>query len=319
MRILLVANVFPPVIGGSANVYRNICRHLGKDVLVIAPERSHTTGETIEGWRESDARMEFAVQRVERLRAPVRPAPAVPILGSIWRQLSEDLPIRKDVRRAIRQAVEKFRPEVVCLGDLAALSWLGAELQRAGLPVVQIIHGEELTVDTESRRLRQETGEALRRLDGLIAVSSFTRDQLLGLGVEASRLHLIGNGVDTDRFTPGPGSEAVTARHGLEKKKTLLTLARVEEKKGHDMLIRALPRILAAVPEAVYVIAGTGPYLERLRELARETGVAAAVRFAGRIADEEVADYYRTCDVFAMPNRTLANGDTEGFGLVFLE
>ncbi len=319
MRILLVANVFPPVIGGSASVYKSICEHLGSDVMVVAPKQSHTTGQAIEGWRESDAQMGFPVYRVERLRAPVRTAPAVPVLGSVWRQVTEDLPIRKDVRREVHKVMQEFRPDAVCLGDLAALSWLGAELMREGMPVVQFIHGEELTVDTASRRLRQEMGAALRRLDGLIAVSSFTREQLVGLGVEPARIHLIVNGVDTARFTPGPRNSEVVAQQRLSGKKVLLTLARVEEKKGQDMVIRALPRILAVEPEAVYVIAGTGPHLDRLRELAAECGVAEAVRFAGRVADRDVVEYYRTCDIFLMPNRTLANGDTEGFGLVFLE
>jgi phosphatidylinositol alpha-1,6-mannosyltransferase len=43
------------------------------------------------------------------------------------------------------------------------------------------------------------------------------------------------------------------------------------------------------------------------------------VVFVGQVADDELADHYRLGDVFIMPNRELPNGDTEGFGLVFLE
>jgi phosphatidylinositol alpha-1,6-mannosyltransferase len=53
--------------------------------------------------------------------------------------------------------------------------------------------------------------------------------------------------------------------------------------------------------------------------LAAELGLGGCVVFAGAAADDEVARYYRTADVYAMPNREMASGDTEGFGLVFLE
>jgi phosphatidylinositol alpha-1,6-mannosyltransferase len=319
MRTLLIANVFPPVIGGSATVYQNLCARLEGEVAAVAPKRDYQTDCIIEGWQESDSRMPFPVHRVERLRAPVRHAPAASILGSAWRLLTEDVPIRSNVRGAVRAFIQGFRPDVICLGDLSALSWLGSELQKKGLPVLQFIHGEELIVDIGSRRLRREVDYALRHVDGIVAVSSYTKDRLIATGVEPSRVHLILNGVDTTRFQPGPRSAMVEARHGLQGKKVLLTFARVLERKGHDMMIRALPQVLAVEPETVYLIAGSGPDEGRLRDLAQENGVTDHVRFAGVVPDAEAADYYRTCDIFAMPNRKLRNGDTEGFGLVFLE
>jgi phosphatidylinositol alpha-1,6-mannosyltransferase len=56
-----------------------------------------------------------------------------------------------------------------------------------------------------------------------------------------------------------------------------------------------------------------------LRQLAADLGVAHAVEFAGNVAEHEIVAHYQLGDVFVMPNRALANGDTEGFGLVFLE
>jgi phosphatidylinositol alpha-1,6-mannosyltransferase len=53
--------------------------------------------------------------------------------------------------------------------------------------------------------------------------------------------------------------------------------------------------------------------------MVQEAGLTDAVVFAGSVPAAELPDYYRTCDLFIMPNRTLADGDTEGFGLVFLE
>jgi len=319
MRVLLIANVFPPIVGGSAIVYENICRHLTSDVLVLAPSRRHTDGQPTAGWQEYDASVPFAVERIDLLRAPIRPAPKT-ILHAVGRRIAEDYPLKRRVLHKALSMVDRFRPEVVCLGDLHALSWLGQDLKRRrGLPVVQFIHGEEITNTCSSRAQQAQAAAALRELDAMIAVSSFTRSKLLELGLTPERVHLIRNGVDSSRFYPGEKNAKLIERHNLQGKKVLLTVARMEERKGHDRVIEAMPEILKQVPNAVYLIVGTGPRIDLLKQMAVERNLTNSVLFTGEAAREEIPDYYRLCDVFLMPNRTLPNGDTEGFGLVFLE
>src|SRR5207253_5289087 len=86
-----------------------------------------------------------------------------------------------------------------------------------------------------------------------------------------------------------------------------------ERGKGHDHVIEALPQVLAACPNAVYVVVGDGDDRSRLQRLAQATGVADRVVFAGAVDDSELPDYYRLADVFVMPSVQ------EGFGIVFLE
>jgi phosphatidylinositol alpha-1,6-mannosyltransferase len=99
----------------------------------------------------------------------------------------------------------------------------------------------------------------------------------------------------------------------------LLTVGRLVERKGIDTTIRALPKVLARCPEAAYLVVGSGEDLPRLQALAEAMGVVEQVIFAGRVPHEELVAHYQLCDLFVMPNRELANHDTEGFGLVFLE
>jgi phosphatidylinositol alpha-1,6-mannosyltransferase len=316
--ILLVANIFPPIVGGSAIVYENMCRQLAGQVTVVTPWRSYVTGEPIPGWKQNDTKQPFAVSRVELLRPLIRPAPW-PIVGALWRQIWEDLPLRARVRREVFRRIQELHPDIVCLGELHALSWLGLELKAKGVPVVHFIHGEEITTACQSKQMRREAEKALRAAKSIVAVSSFTREKLLELGLDPASIHLITNGVDTSRFTPGPRNETIMTRLGLHGKKVLLTVARLEEKKGQDNVIRAMPRILAAVPDAIYVVVGQGHYRDRIIALINELGLSDRVILAGPAEDHELREYYRTCDVFIMANRQLSNGDTEGFGLVFLE
>ncbi len=104
----------------------------------------------------------------------------------------------------------------------------------------------------------------------------------------------------------------------------LLTVGRLDERKGHDTIIASLPKILQREPDAVYLIVGKGRTLSHLQKLAKENGVEDKVIFAGYVPDEDLPDYYRLCDVFILANRitekdTTLAGDVEGFGIVFVE
>jgi phosphatidylinositol alpha-1,6-mannosyltransferase len=101
----------------------------------------------------------------------------------------------------------------------------------------------------------------------------------------------------------------------------LLTVDRLDRRKGHGTVLRALPHILKTCPDVVYVVVGFSGDLSgsELKALARSLNVERHVVFAGSVAVEKLSAIYRSCDIFVMPNYTLATGDTEGFGLVFLE
>ena len=84
--------------------------------------------------------------------------------------------------------------------------------------------------------------------------------------------------------------------------------------------MRAMPAILRAVPEAMLLVVGSGPYRGRLEKLAGEVGVLAAVRFTGGVPWEELPAHFDAGNVFAMPCRTRRGGlDVEGLGIVYLE
>jgi phosphatidylinositol alpha-1,6-mannosyltransferase len=104
--------------------------------------------------------------------------------------------------------------------------------------------------------------------------------------------------------------------NGLEGKTVLLTVGRLDGRqrhKGHDKVIQCLARIRRKHPDILYVIVGDGSDRERLQKLATQCDAASMVRFAGRVPDRELADYYRAADLFVMPS----TGD--GIGIVFLE
>ena len=183
----------------------------------------------------------------------------------------------------------------------------------SGVPYVVVAHGIEVWGAIGAWRRR-----SLRAADRVFAVSRYTAGRLASdQGVTASQVAILPNTFAAERFQPGPKPAALLARHGLAAdRKIIFTLCRLsasERYKGYDILLQALPAIRARVPEAHYLIGGTGDDLPRLRALVRSQGLEAHVTLAGFIPEAELPDYYRLCDVFAMPSTG------EGFGIVFLE
>ncbi len=145
----------------------------------------------------------------------------------------------------------------------------------------------------------------------MISVSRYTSGLIAATGAKPSRVSLIPGGVDI----PADPSPLPSERP------TVLTIARLTERyKGHDVMIRALPLVLARVPDAQWVVIGDGPLRPAHEALARAYGVARAVRFLGNVSDEERDTWLRRCRLLAMPSR-LPGGRFagEGFGIVYLE
>src|SRR5262249_46971353 len=150
----------------------------------------------------------------------------------------------------------------------------------------------------------------------ITSVSRYTRDSLLAWSdVPPHRVRVLPNTV-TSGYARRRRRDDLIVRHGLAGRRIVLTVGRLadsERYKGHDRLIAALPGILARVPDIAYLIVGGGDDRTRLEQLARKSGVADRVTFAGQVPDEELPDYFALAHVFAMPSTG------EGFGIVFLE
>lgn len=201
---------------------------------------------------------------------------------------------------------------VVCghinlLAAAAALAWL----HRARL--ILWVYGIDVWRPPPSRL----AAWACAHLDGFGSISRITANRFRSWApLDGKREWIVPNAIELDRFSPGPKSDVLLERYGLRGKTVIATLARLvatERMKGVDELLDALPRLLRARGDLVYLVIGDGSDRVRLEQKARALGIAESVVFTGRISEQEKADHYRLADVYAMPSRG------EGFGFVFLE
>jgi phosphatidyl-myo-inositol dimannoside synthase len=297
-RFLLVTNDFPPRRGG-------IQSYLGEFVGRLVQAGSHELTVYAPQWKGAaafDDSARTAGYRVVRHPGTLMlPGPAV------------------DAR--MRRLIAEHDIDTVWFGAAAPLALLAQRARLAGARrVLASTHGHEVgwSMLPVARSVLRQIGDGT---DVVTFVSRYTRSRFASaFGPEAS-LEYLPPGVDTDRFRPDPAGRAeLRDRYRLGGRPTVVCVSRLVPRKGQDVLIKALPSIRRRADGAALVIVGGGPYLETLRTLAQDCGVADHVTFTGGVPGDELPAHHALADLFAMPCRTRGGGmDVEGLGIVFLE
>ncbi|MEU3608716.1 glycosyltransferase family 4 protein [Streptomyces sp. NPDC035033] len=299
-KTLIVTNDFPPRPGGIQAFLHNMALRLDPDRLVVYASTWKRGREGAEATALFDAEQPFTVVRDRTTML---------------------LPTPRVTARATA-LLREHGCESVWFGAAAPLGLMAPALRRAGAErLVATTHGHEAgwAQLPAARQLLRRIGEGT---DTITYLGEYTRSRIASAltPAAAGRMVQLPPGVDEKTFHPGSGGDEVRARLGLTDRPVVVCVSRLVPRKGQDTLIRALPRILRRVPDAVLLIVGGGPYEKDLRRLAAETGVAGSVRFTGAVPWSELPAHYGAGDVFAMPCRTRRGGlDVEGLGIVYLE
>ncbi|MEE9239785.1 MAG: glycosyltransferase family 4 protein [bacterium] len=289
MKLLLCAAAYPPSVGGVQTLSVRLAGSLAR--------RGHRVRVLARG-RRGDPDMDE-----ETIPAKIRRVGWKPLLWPKFvRQIAGD------------------RPDVILLTHRADFLRPALAARRLGIPFAVVVHGNEVYGSPR----RDELIALLSRADAVITVSRYALERLEELGLKAKRTQVITNGVSFNAFDPPEAGDEVRRRLGLEGKKVILSVGRLQAVKGFDSMIRALPRIIERVPEAMYVIVGSGPEEVPLWSLASDLGVEERVIFAGEVPHGKLGRwddaYYQACDLFAMPSREdPATGQVEAFGIAHLE
>ena len=292
---LLLSEIFPPIHGGSGRWFYEVYRRLDPgNFLMVVQESSQDT-------HEIDSHYPHPILR-ENLHVDKR-------ILSNWTSIRRYQKISGRLRNIVRQhhvsAIHAGRP----LHEGLVARWMNI---RYGIPYVCFIHGEDINVAMTSRELRILTGSVLANSRRLIANSSYTKGLLMNdWKVHESKIEMIHPGVDTSYFVPP--TQELDRPTTWQGKFVILTVGRLQQRKGHDMVLRAIAMLKTTFPELLYVIAGQGE-----EQLTHELGVADITEFVGAIDDESLRSLYRNCDLFVLANRSIGN-DVEGFGMVLVE
>lgn len=224
---------------------------------------------------------------------------------------------RWGIAPALDQLIKRERPDLVHVHFLTDAAALLPYMERNRLPLVVTAHGydaatydEHLATFDEGRRLLARRARLIERVDKVICVSAFIRDELLKRGFPAAKLQVCHLGIDLGAFPAQP--PAAAERSGI------LSVGRLVEKKGMGLLIAAY----AQLPEAIRAqhplrIVGDGPLRDQLQQQAQALGVQP--EFLGAQPRTVVLEWLQRSAVFCLASVRAATGDAEGMPIAIME
>lgn len=213
--------------------------------------------------------------------------------------------IRKIVKQ---QKIEQIlTPNILPLGSMAYLFF-----KVFKIPYVISLHG--LDINLALARKPKLAKMILSHAKQIICNSQYTASRLNNLSLD-DKVTVIYPSLtalpDIDKV------EALKAKFHIQPgDRVLLTIARLNYRKGHDLVIKAI-KDLKQWP-IKYLIVGSGDQLDKLKSLVQALGLSEQVIFCGSMDDDYLASFYKLADIFVMPHRQIA-GDVEGLGMVYLE
>jgi teichuronic acid biosynthesis glycosyltransferase TuaC len=232
---------------------------------------------------------------------------ALPRLGMLTGPASLYQAARIALRRLLAQGVRFDAIDAHYLyPDGVAAVRLGQEF---GIPVVVTARGSDTSQLPRYRLPRQAIRWTMAKADALIAVSEGLKEGLVALGAVPAKVTVLRNGVDLNTFQPPACRTSARAALGLGFQPTLLSVGHLIERKGHHLVIRALPQL----PNHTLLIVGEGPEREALQAEAQQLGVAARVRFEGPQPHGRLPLYSGAADALVLAS------SREGWANVLLE
>jgi phosphatidyl-myo-inositol dimannoside synthase len=299
MRILLATPTYSPFVSGSARLLQDIVEHLlasGHHVEVLTVNYA-ALGDT----KEFDLSQSYRIHRASSW--PIKGGSSLAMLS----------------RMLVLCAGQKFDTVLCGFGyPTPILAYMACALTRVPFAVHAL--GEDLVAARHSP-VRRALSIALRKACVVVCISRFTANEAELLGVPRDRILTVSPGIDPAPYLAASSEdvESLRSRFGLFGKKIILTLARLDVRKGHDVVVRSLPAIVASVPDASYLIVGKGDPA-RIFAIASELGVRDRVTVIDYVSTEELPALFALCDVYVMVSRSdPKTQEVEGFGIVYLE
>lgn len=297
MRILMISSLFYPKIDGSVRVVHDLSRKLvqhGHEVYLLTRRLPKTPK-----YEDFD---KIHVIRVDSFTAS---------------PLSRTLVGLKQGLEAVKFLRSRHFDVVHSHGCVPALAGVISKY-LAKVPLVVTFHGHQVLwpksvrwkkgISIASEVLLEKI--TLKKADIIIAQSAEIKDFFVRMygATLGDKTKIVPNGVDMDKFNISSLLIQRKAKHPL-----ILSVGMLSRRKGQDVLIKAVPKILKVQPQAEFVIVGGGPQRMRLTALSRQLGVKKHVTFAGPVTDEQLKEYYSRADIVVLTSIE------EFFGLVLLE
>jgi len=137
--------------------------------------------------------------------------------------------------------------------------------------------------------------------DAIVVVSNFLRDYLLNLGIPASKIHVIPNAVDPNRFTPHIDGSVIRRNYKLDKKVVVGFVGGFSQWHGIESLLAAAQDVIEKIKHIHFLLVGEGNMREVSEKFVRDNGISEYVTFTGSVLYKDIPHYIAAMDITTMP------------------
>lgn len=320
MRITVLASSYPRFAGdGAAPFVRSICEALAKaghDIEVVAPydplvKPAEQGSLSVHRFRYIWPDRWSIMGHARSLEADVRLRPFSILLLPLF-LISAFFTLLTVARRQHAQAV--YIHWVIPNGPAGALA-----ARLLGIPYMISLHGSDIFLAQKNRLFGAVARLVFKSATAVTACSPELHAAALSLGAPADT-RLLAWGADPVLFTPARRSLNLHASlHLPDNLLLILAIGRMVYKKGFDILLHALPAVIAACPDIHLILAGDGSIRPELEHLAASLGIQDRVTFTGRIPWDQVPTLLASADIFALPSIRDPGGNLDGLPTVLPE
>lgn len=280
-KTLIITNDFLPNRGGVANYWQNLCQNLPFDMFIVYTK---DLGQL--------PKLEYKIVKFK----------------DQWLKLFNQ----------ILQIIKNHQIDQIIPAQPLPYGTIALILKKFyKIPYILSFHGMDIIYAQKQWRKKFLVTKIIKNADKIICNSEFTKQKVLDCCQTKAGFEIIypcsnlshKSGID---FTN------ILQKYNLQNKEIILSVGRLEKRKGFDMVIESLPEILKKQPNASYIIIGSGQELSYLQNIIKQLNLESKVQILQNIDNNELKHFYAACDLFVNPDRNI-DGDVEGFGIVFLE
>jgi glycosyltransferase involved in cell wall biosynthesis len=219
---------------------------------------------------------------------------------------------------ALLKLVKKTKPHIIHAHWILPQGFVAALAHKiTGIPFVITTHGGDI-YGLQGKFVSALKGFALKKAATVTVVSKDIEKTIHTKFSKNIHTEIIPMGVDSALFHPDKKDSQIRKKFGI-KGPFLLYVGRLSEKKGVRYLIEAMDQVIKESPEAKLLIVGSGEQKKNLQQLTEKLVLTENVTFVGALPNKDLPAYFATADIFIGPSIKTEDGDTEGFGLTFVE
>lgn len=302
-KILVLTENFPPISGGSGRWFWELYSRIPRNEVIVVANKDLTLNT-----EDFDALSQMDILRIP-LASPEWGFRSIVGLKFYLRSI---IALRKIVKE--HNVTEIHCGRVIHEGVIA---WLLSLI--ANIKFCCYVHGEDVETAAISREHNMMVTQVGRKADYFICNSHNSANIVKRLHYAPNeKIHVLQPGVNSQRFVPASPNSDFKAKMGWTNKFVILTVGRLQKRKGHAQMIKAMPHILNKHADVLYVIVGSGECEVELVEQTANLNLQTQVQMKNGLSDDDMISCYQQCDLFILPNITIEN-DIEGFGMVIVE